>query len=91
LHGFDTVAADLFAPEVFNVVRVPTKNASRLILAENYLIAINVDLEAVLFADVEHAAELDGDYHSPKLIDFADDAGGFHHCCLSPLHIKWFV
>jgi hypothetical protein len=72
-HGLGALLADVFAPEVGDVVRVAAKDACRLVLLEDDLFLVDVDLQSILFGDSQGAAQLDGNDYSPELVHFSDD------------------
>lgn len=54
-----TVSANVFAFVIDNVSSLVAENAGRLILFEQDVLIVNIDLDRILFVDVERASQLD--------------------------------
>lgn len=78
LQLLETVGADIFAAEIDHVLGIVAENAGGLILLQDDGGSIYIDLQRVLFRDVQCAPELDGENDPAEFIDLSDNAGRFH-------------
>src|SRR5690606_10953688 len=80
--GGHAAAADLLALEVLHAGGVAAEDARGLVLAEDDLVAVDVDLERIFLFDVESPAEFNRYHDTPQFVDFPHDAGGLHEASL---------
>ena len=71
---------DVLALEVGDFLGAVAEDTGGLILLQHDGGAIDVDLQGILFCDVQCAAQFDGEDDSPQFVDPADNTCGFHVC-----------
>ena len=64
LHFRNAGRADVFAFEVDDFVGLSAENTGRLVLLENDAIAININLQGILFANAKCPSQFDGNHDS---------------------------
>ena len=69
---------DVLALEVDDILCVIAENAGRLILFQHNGSTVHIDLQRILFRDVQGAAQLNGQHDPPQLIHFTHDSSRFH-------------
>ena len=75
---------DVLALKDGDVFGAVTENAGGLIFLQHDGRPVNVDLQRILFCDVQRAAQLDREDDSPQFVDPADNTCGFHVCKALP-------
>ena len=90
LQGLDTLGADVLAAENHDILGVIAENAGGLILSEDNRGTIHVDLQRVLFGDIQRTAQFDRQDDAAQLINFPNDSGRlqFYHPFLFCAYIK---
>ena len=78
LEFLETVGADVFAAEVDDILGIIAENTGGLVLFQDDGGSIYIDLQRVLFGDIQSATELDGKYDSAEFSDLSDNAGRVH-------------
>jgi len=73
----DTGRTDIASLIGDDILCVAAEDTGRLILLENDGVILNKDFEWIPFADLECAAQFNGQDDTAEVIDFADDTGGF--------------
>ena len=71
----DAVGAYVFTLEVDHILGVVAENAGGLVLFQYNGGAVHIDLQRILFRDVQGAAQFDGQDDPPQFIYFAHNAG----------------
>jgi hypothetical protein len=79
---FEALITDQLALEQVHVTCVVAKDAGRMVLLQNDLIALGKDLERVLDGDIHRLPQFNGDDDPPQIIQFPYYAGRFHSNCL---------
>ena len=78
LQGLNALRANVFSTEHNDILCVVAENAGRLILFQNDRSSVHVDLQGILFGDVQGAAQFDRENNTAQLIDFSYDSGRLH-------------
>ncbi len=74
----DTVSADIFPLERDDALLLSAEDARGLILLENDHVRIRIDLQRILFTDIQCTSQLDRKNNTPELVDFSNNACRFH-------------
>ena len=80
LHCLDAFRADILSAERNDVLGTVTEDAGGLIFFHDDAGAIDVDLQAVSFCNIQRAAQFDGQDNAPQLVDLTHDTGRFNTC-----------
>ena len=78
LERLDALGADIFAVEGYDILCTVAEDTGGLILLHNNAGAIDIDLEAVAFGNVQRAAKLNREDDPSQLVYFSYDTGRFH-------------
>jgi len=73
-----TAFADKLAFVVNEILALAAKQAVGLMLSEDDAVALNIDLNCILFCEIKGSSHFNRQYYSAEFIEFSDDAGGFH-------------
>ena len=74
----ETVPADVFSFEDYDISRVVAKDAGGLILSQNDVFSLNEDLYGIFFLEIEGGPEFLGNDYPAELVELSDDSGRFH-------------
>ena len=81
LFAFDllqTFCADILSANCDNIFCVAAENASRLILFQHDVVAVDEDFDRIFMTNVECSAKFDGKNNSSELIDLSHDSRSLH-------------
>ena len=78
LEFLEAIGADVLAAEVDDILGIIAENTGGLVLFQDDGGSIYIDLQRVLFGDIQSTPELDGENDSAEFIDLSDNAGRFH-------------
>ena len=81
-----TLRTDILPVEHRHVLGAITEDAAGPILLEDDRRSLNIDLQCVLFRDVQRPAQLDGQHDTAQLVHASDDPRRFH-CGIPPMHL----
>lgn len=77
-HLLKTAATNILVSVDANVVRIPAKDARRLVLFEDDLLPVDVDFERIFLGNLQGATQLDGNHDASQFVHLTDDACGLH-------------
>ena len=72
------VRTDVLPLEDGDILGAVTENAGGLILFQHDRRPVHINLQGILFGDVQCASEFDGEDDSPQFVDPTDNSSGFH-------------
>jgi hypothetical protein len=73
-------AADQFILKSRNVAGITAEHAGGVVFLDNNLVAFRIKPQGIAGRHVQFPAQFNGDYHTAKPVNPADNPGGFHGC-----------